>query len=66
MSGRYVKVAEDGVLVELTPDEWAVALDALERAQADRGNGYSPANRSALTRAVRKFGDAAGQLRRAG
>lgn len=66
MSGRYVKVADDGVCIELTPDEWAVALDALERVQADQSNGYSPWNRGALTRTVRKLTAAAVQLRRTG
>jgi hypothetical protein len=51
------------VALALTPDEWAVSLDALEKAHSDRDNGYSPANKGALYRSVRKFLDVADQLR---
>lgn len=54
--------SDENVLIELAPNEWAVALDALERVQADYGNGYSAAMRQALARAVRKVQDARDQL----
>lgn len=61
---RYVLVPDGQVSIELTPDEWAVALDALEKAHADRvNNGYSPPNKAALYRAARKFAEASEQLR---
>lgn len=66
MSGRYVKVADDRVALELTPDEWAVALDALLKTHNERNNDYTPWNKAALGRTVAKMKDAASQLRRAG
>lgn len=59
---RYVEVGDKQVIIMLAPDEWAVALDALQRVQVDRDNPYSLHNRAALTRAVTKFDDAAAQL----
>lgn len=56
--------SDENVLIELAPNEWAVALDALERVQADYGNGYSAHMRQALARAVRKVQDARDQLTR--
>ena len=63
---RYVLIGDGQVSIELTPDEWAVALDALEKKHSDRDNGYSPANKGALYRIVRKFTEAASQLRKEG
>lgn len=63
MPGRYVKIGDESVSIELSPDEWAVALDALQRVQVDRDNPYSPWNRAALSRTVRKLTDAASQLK---
>lgn len=72
---RYVLIPDGQVVIELTPDEWAIALDALEKAHADRTGviaaatgtpPYSPSNRGALYRVVRKLNDAASQLRKEG
>lgn len=53
---RYVEVErEDGVLIELTPHEWAVALDVMETVHSDTANKYSPYNRAAIWRAVEKL-----------
>ena len=60
---RYVEIADSQICIALSPDEWAVALDALNRVQVDRGNPYSPNNRSALTRAITKLDNASEQLR---
>ena len=59
---RYVLVPDNAIIVPLTPDEWAVALDALEKAHSDRDNGYSRASKGALFRVVRKFAEAANQI----
>lgn len=60
---RYVLIQDNQVSIALAPDEWAVALDALKRAHSDKDNGYSRDNKGALYRSVRKFTDAAEQLR---
>jgi hypothetical protein len=60
---RYVLIQDNQVSIVLAPDEWAVTLDALEKAHSNRDNGYSPENKGALYRSVRKFTDAAEQLR---
>jgi hypothetical protein len=59
---RYVLVPDDSVIVPLTPQEWAVALDALEKVHSDRDNGYSPVSKTSLYRVVRKFAEAANQI----
>lgn len=60
---RYVKVNDQEVLLEMTGDEWAVTLDALEKARADPPQDYTPWNLSALTRTINKLLVAAVQLR---
>lgn len=50
--------SDENVLIELTPQEWAVACDALERVQGDYGRGYSRTMDQALSRVVRKLGEA--------
>lgn len=63
MPGRYVLIQDGAVSIELTPPEWAVALDALEKSHSNAENGYSPASRGALYRTMRKFQEAAEQLK---
>ena len=63
MPDRYVRIREGNVSIELAPTEWSVVLDALEKAHSDKNNGYSPVSKAALYRSVRKFQEAAQQLR---
>lgn len=64
MPDRYVLIQDGNVSIELSPTEWAVVLDVLEKAHSDRANGYSPISKAALYRSVRKFQDAAQQVRK--
>ena len=63
MSDRYVLIPDGNVSIALTPTEWAVVLDALEKVHSDRTNGYSPMSKAALYRSVRKFQEATEQLK---